>query len=85
MSVRGRLAVAVLTATAAVGGGLALERLGPRTPDPTTIGDEVSGAWFCPHGGGEGWRAWIAVANPTAEAAEVRLTSGSGPSAQTAL
>jgi hypothetical protein len=84
MSVRGRLAVAVLTATAAVVGGFGVERLGPRATEPATTGSEVSGAWFCPHGGGEGWRAWIAVANPTAESTTVRLISGRGPSAQTA-
>jgi hypothetical protein len=85
MGVRGRLAVAVLTTAAVVVGGLALDRrIGLRAPEAATLGAEVSGAWFCPHGGGEGWRAWVAVANPTAETAEVRLTSGSGLSAQRA-
>jgi hypothetical protein len=83
--VRGRLAVAVLTTAAVVVGGLALDRrIGLRAPEAATLGAEVSGAWFCPHGGGEGWRAWVAAVNPTAETAEVRLTSGSGPSAQRA-
>jgi hypothetical protein len=85
MGVRGRLTVAVLTTATVVVGGLALDRrIGLRAPEAATVGTEVSGAWFCPHGGGEGWRAWVAVANPTVETAEVRLTSGSGPSAQRA-
>ena len=85
MGVRGRLAIAVLTSAAVVLGGLALDRrIGLRGPEVASLGAEVSGAWFCPHGGGEGWRAWVAAVNPTAETAEVRLTSGSGPSAQRA-
>ncbi|MGH2685637.1 MAG: DUF5719 family protein, partial [Actinomycetota bacterium] len=45
-------------------------------------------AWDCPHGGGEGWRAWIALVNPGAAPVEVRLTTSSGggppqPSAET--
>jgi Family of unknown function (DUF5719) len=85
MSVRLRLAVAVVTAGAVVVGGLFLERrLGASVPPTAPEGSERSGAWFCPHGGGEGWRAWITVANPSAEESEVRFTTWLGKAPQTA-
>jgi Family of unknown function (DUF5719) len=85
MSLRLRLVVAVVTAGAVVVGGLFMERrLGASVPAPAPEGFERSGAWFCPHGGGEGWRAWITVANPGGEESEVRLTTWLGKSAQTA-
>jgi Family of unknown function (DUF5719) len=85
MSVRLRLLVAVVTAGAVVAGGLVMERrLGASVPPPAPEGSERSGAWFCPHGGGEGWRAWITVANPSAEESEVRLTTWLGRASQTA-
>ncbi len=78
MNARARLAVAILVAAAVVGGGLAMERIGAARGRPSASGPGVSGAWYCPHGGGEGWRAWIVVANPTDVEAEVVLTSRSG-------
>ena len=85
MSVRLRLLVAVLAATAVAVGGTVMERqLAPPSPIPVRLSEEVSGAWHCPHGGGEGWRAWVAVANPSARPTEVRLTTWSGRSPQTA-
>lgn len=85
MSLRLRLVVAVVTAGAVVAGGLFMERrLGASVPSPAPAGSERSGAWFCPHGGGEGWRAWITVANPGGEESEVRLTTWLGKASQTA-
>jgi hypothetical protein len=76
MKVRGRLAVGTGIAVAVVAGGLVLERrLGARPleePDRSTL---ASGAWYCPHGGGEGWRAWVVVANPGQKPAPIRLTT----------
>lgn len=54
--------------------------LEPRAFERGTDGAAVSGAWFCPHGGGpEGWEVSLQIANPGAEAATVRIRSlGSG-------
>lgn len=79
MSVRVRLGVAVLTAGVVAAGGMVMERrLEPRVPPPPAGGADFSGAWFCPHGGGEGWRAWVTVANPSARPTEIRLTTWVG-------
>lgn len=73
---RARLAGAGLLAAAVVAGGLFLERgLGPRELSAGAIPAEVSGAWFCPHGGHAAWREWIVVANPTDRASDVHLVS----------
>jgi hypothetical protein len=73
--VRLRLLGVVLLAAAVVGGGLALERAAGRGEPGEARGGLTSGAWFCPHGGGRGWRGWVVVANPGPRAVRVRLTS----------
>jgi P pilus assembly chaperone PapD len=79
MSLGLRLVVALVTAGALGGGGTALDRrLEPRAPSEPPTGEGLSGALFCPHGGGEGWQAWVTVANPGPRAAEVRLTGRAG-------
>jgi hypothetical protein len=76
MTFRGRLILSILLAASVVGAGLAMEsRLGARVPAETAVPEEVSGAWFCPHGGGEGYRGWVVVANPGAVPADLRLTT----------
>ena len=73
--------MAVLVAAGVVAGGVALEgRVGLGRPSARTTGD-VSGAWFCPHGGGEGWHAWVVLANPGQVPADVRVTSWVGTGA----
>jgi hypothetical protein len=85
MTFRVRLVVALITAGAVAAGGVVMERrLGPRAPAPVTRSDEVSGAWYCPHGGGEGWRAWVTVANPSPRPTQVRLTTWTGSTPQRA-
>jgi hypothetical protein len=76
MNVRGRLLVAVLLATAVVATGVLSERvLGTRgLADPRPVGDSTGG-WLCPHGGGEGHRAWIVAVNPSDRPADVTVTS----------
>jgi hypothetical protein len=73
---RAPLMAALLLSAAVVGSGLYLERsLGPR---PLLAGDvpgEISGAWFCPHGGGTRWQTWIVVANPSDEHASLRVVT----------
>ena len=82
MTVRSRVVVAGAVAAAVVTGGLVMERrLGAAPAPPSSAGSGVSGARYCPHGGGQGWRAWIVMANPTGVPAEVIVTSrtGAGP------
>jgi hypothetical protein len=79
LTVRARLLVAVAFAVALLTVGLSLEmRLGPRALTPPGDAPAETGAWDCPHGGGEGWRAWIALANPGPSPVEIRLTTSSG-------
>jgi hypothetical protein len=76
MRARGRLILAVVASVLVVGVGAVFQRLlGSRPPGETVPTTASSGAWFCPHGGGEGWRAWVVVANPTDRPAEVRMTT----------
>lgn len=73
---RARLLGAVLAAVVVGGGGLLLEGwLGPDGFDRASAEKDLSGAWFCPHGGGEGWRAWVSLANPSEEDAEIVVTT----------
>jgi hypothetical protein len=68
--------LALLTAIVVVGGGFALERgLGPLSPADASPGTATSGAWSCPHGGGQKWRAEIRLANPGETEVSARLTT----------
>jgi len=87
VTARTRLVVAAAVSAAVVAGGVTMERrIGAAPRDLSAAGPGVSGAWYCPHGGGQGWRAWIVVANPTEVPSEVILTSrtGAGPPGSTA-
>ena len=76
MTVRGRFLLAFGLAAVVVGAGVASERVvGVRAPAGGDAGPALSGAWFCPHGGGEGWRSWVVVANPGRAPVDIRLTS----------
>lgn len=73
---RMRLPGALLVSLAVVAGGVALERgLGARTLTPGDVPAEVSGAWYCPHGGSERWQVWLIVANPASEPAQIRVVT----------
>ena len=79
MTVAVRLIVAAIVAVGLAGGGLALERgIGPRAHPGVERGPVASDAAYCPHGGGEGWRAWVVLANAAEDAIDVRLTTSSG-------
>lgn len=82
-----RLLAAGLLAAAVVGGGVYLEQsLGVRPVADARASDGVSGAWFCPHGGGEGWSVWVTVANPGDVPARVQaLTFGPRAPTRTSL
>jgi hypothetical protein len=72
------MAISVIVAVLVVGTGTAFERvLGNRPLEPSAVpvAAESSGAWFCPHGGGDGWRAWVVAANPGDREADVTLTT----------
>ncbi|MGH2662242.1 MAG: DUF5719 family protein [Actinomycetota bacterium] len=89
MSFGGRLLVGAVVAAVVAVGGLQLEaQVGARAIAPGPSVEELSGAWYCPHGGGEGWQAWVVVANPSDAAATLRVSThaGSTPeSSQTVL
>lgn len=73
---RRRILAAALLAGAVVGGGAALEGLlGPARPAHTSAGGILSSARYCPHGGGQGWRVWLTLANPADTEAEVAVTT----------
>jgi hypothetical protein len=56
--------------------GTLLTRAGTSLPAPAPPGAAVaSGSWFCPHGGGSGWKGWIAVLNPGKAPVQVRTTT----------
>jgi hypothetical protein len=72
-----RRAIAVALALLAVAGpAAALEGiLGPKEAASETPEGTASGAWFCPHGGGDGWKGWVVIANPGTAPVGVRVTS----------
>jgi hypothetical protein len=76
MSGRHRVVGAVLAAASIVLAGSLLElSLGPKAYRRAAARADVTGVWFCPHGGGEGWRAWIVLANPSPKPAEILVTT----------
>jgi hypothetical protein len=78
---RARFAVAAVLAVVLVGGGIAMERsLGVRGTAiaRVPIPKGSSGAWFCPHGGGEARATWVVIANPSQRPTELSLTSAGG-------
>ena len=62
---------------AAVGGSgwLLDQELGPRAAASGSPEGLTTGAWFCPHGGGPGLRAWVVITNPGLERASIRMTT----------
>jgi hypothetical protein len=76
MRIRGRLVVAAVLAALVVAAGTAFERvLGTRPPAPAPLPEDVSGGWMCPHGGGEGYRAWVVAVNAADRPADVVVTT----------
>jgi hypothetical protein len=80
--IRRRLVALVVLAALIGASGVFLDRVvgaraapGASVRSPTAAGTAFSGAWFCPHGGGQDWKAWIVVANPGDRPVHVRLTS----------
>lgn len=75
MKARGQLLVALLVAAAVVAAAVYLDRdVGARPLGAEAAAGVPSGAWFCPHGGGEkGWDVRIQLANPGTEPVPVRV------------
>ncbi|HJP65664.1 MAG TPA: hypothetical protein VKA30_05095 [Actinomycetota bacterium] len=74
--IRGRLAgVVALALLVALVGVVLQDQVGPRKPAAGAAGGGLSGAWLCPHGGGTGQRAWVAVTNPGTRAVPIRITT----------
>ncbi len=71
---RSGLGLALLTTAVVVAGGIALDRTGPRAEPASAALPPSSGAWLCPHGGGEGWRTDLYVANPGSSPVQIRVT-----------
>lgn len=72
---------AVIVTVLLVGGAAYADReLGPRATNGGVAPAAVSGAWFCPHGGGEkDWEVSLQVANPGEAPATIRVrTLGRG-------
>jgi hypothetical protein len=66
----------VVVAVALAGAAYAERELPPRSPGAATALERVpSGAWYCPHGGGEDWEVSIRIANPGPSPATVRVRS----------
>jgi hypothetical protein len=70
----GRGALALVLAFLVIAGAAAAERIGPAAPAAAVRGSAASSVWLCPHGGGDGWRVTIVVADPGATPVDVRLT-----------
>jgi hypothetical protein len=75
MRARGQGFLALVVAGIVILAGLAFDRLGPKTAGAAPPGAAPSGAWFCPHGGGKGWRTVVSLANPGASEVTVRITT----------
>ena len=75
MRARGQGFLALVVAIAAVAGGVAFTRLGPKAQPEAPPGHATSGAWLCPHGGGTDWKGWLYLANPGTDPVAVRVGS----------
>ena len=75
MSRPGNGLTAIAVAIIAIAGSIAATRAGVDEHPAGAEGSAVSGTWLCPHGGGRGWSATIAIANPGTEPVQARLTS----------
>lgn len=73
---RGQLSGALLIAALVAAGGTYLQgSLGTKAAGTTLAATAPSGAWMCPHGGGESdWQVTLTVANPGSEPVPIRVT-----------
>jgi hypothetical protein len=75
MRARGQLLSALVVLAVVVGGGLYLQdRVGTEAFAAGPAGSAPSGAWLCPHGGGQDWQTTLEVANPGEADVRIRVT-----------
>ncbi|HZD80884.1 MAG TPA: DUF5719 family protein [Actinomycetota bacterium] len=75
MRARGQFLSAVLLVALVTMGAVYLQDMvGPRSEVTAATVLAPSGAWFCPHGGGEGWTTSLQVANPGTAPVQIRVT-----------
>jgi hypothetical protein len=72
---KGQGALALMMTGLIVAVGVGFDRLGEKAPAAAPPGAAPSGAWFCPHGGGNRWATTIYLANPGTSEVTARLTS----------
>lgn len=73
---RGQLLAALLVLAAVLAAASRVERgVGVRPLGAATPPDVPSGAWLCPHGGGEGWDVRVSLANPGPDPVLARIRS----------
>ena len=75
MRARGQGVLTLAVVAAVLLAGVAFDRLGPKAAGAAPPGLAPSGAWFCPHGGGPGWRTVLELVNPGDTDATVRITT----------
>lgn len=75
MNPRERVLAAIVLSVAVIAAGIAVERIGPKDRAVGEVPPDVSSVWFCPHGGGDDWRAYLWLANPTDRDVEVRIVT----------
>ena len=71
---RGQTVTAVGTVVAVAAALTLLDRAGPPPPAAAGGGAAPSGAWICPHGGGEDWDVSVFLANPGPTPVIARVT-----------
>src|SRR5439155_25987146 len=74
-AMRTRALLVLLAVAAVAGGGAALGSSHQRPLVTVTPAGAHSGAWLCPHGGGQGWHVELSVTNPGSGPVPVRVTT----------
>lgn len=76
---RGQGILALGLALAVVAAGVLLDEVGIAEPGAPASPAARSSVWLCPHGGGEGWRGTVVLANPGEQPLDALITTlGSG-------
>lgn len=81
---RGQALLAVASLLFLVGAMTWLDRIGPSEPARPVPGAALSGAWFCPHGGGSDLSVALYLANPGSATVTARITTISSDAAGSA-
>jgi hypothetical protein len=71
---RVRVVLALLAVAAIVLGATMLDSVHPQALGSAEPLGASAGSWFCPHGGGAGWRGEVSLTNPSSTAVTARVT-----------